>query len=132
MAVRVSVHVCQRCLMPSPRALDWRPAAAESCTQLCPAVHMPRRSPRHARSRFQQPAAPPHHAPMGRNVATAAALSTPRAAQVRAKHDIYNSVYAGCAAGAVLAHSAGPKGMCLGCASFAAFSAVIDKIMEHD
>lgn len=74
----------------------------------------------------------PHHAPMGRNVATAAALSTPRAAQVRAKHDIYNSVYAGCAAGAVLAHSAGPKGMCLGCASFAAFSAVIDKIMEHD
>lgn len=54
------------------------------------------------------------------------------AAQVRAKHDIYNSVYAGCAAGAVLAHSAGPKGMCLGCASFAAFSAVIDKVMEHD
>lgn len=51
---------------------------------------------------------------------------------MRAKHDIYNSVYAGCAAGAVLAHSAGPKGMCLGCASFAAFSAVIDKIMEHD
>ncbi|KAK9834968.1 hypothetical protein WJX81_000280 [Elliptochloris bilobata] len=31
--------------------------------------------------------------------------------KVRAKHDIYNSVYAGCAAGAVLAHSAGPKGM---------------------
>ena len=54
------------------------------------------------------------------------------AAQMRAKHDIYNSVYAGCAAGAVLAHSAGPKGMCLGCASFAAFSALIDKVMEHD
>lgn len=53
-------------------------------------------------------------------------------AQMRAKHDIYNSVYAGCAAGAVLAHSAGPKGMCLGCASFAAFSALIDKVMEHD
>ena len=52
--------------------------------------------------------------------------------QMRAKHDIYNSVYAGCAAGAVLAHSAGPKGMCLGCASFAAFSALIDKVMEHD
>lgn len=52
--------------------------------------------------------------------------------QMRAKHDIYNSVYAGCAAGAVLAHSAGPKGMCIGCASFAAFSALIDKIMEHD
>ena len=43
------------------------------------------------------------------------------AAKMRAKHDIYNSVYAGCAAGAVLAHSAGPKGMCLGCASFAPF-----------
>lgn len=29
--------------------------------------------------------------------------------KVRAKHDIYNSVYAGCATGGALAHKAGPK-----------------------
>lgn len=49
----------------------------------------------------------------------------------RAKHDMYNSIYAGCAAGAILAHSGGPKAMCIGCASFAAFSALIDRFMEH-
>ncbi len=49
----------------------------------------------------------------------------------RAKHDMYNSIYAGCAAGAILAHSGGPKAMCFGCASFAAFSALIDRFMEH-
>ena len=51
--------------------------------------------------------------------------------KMRAKHDIYNSIYAGCAAGGALAHSAGPKGMCLGCVSFAAFSGFIDYIMER-
>lgn len=51
--------------------------------------------------------------------------------KVRAKHDIYNSVGAGCAAGAALAHSTGPRGMAAGCLTFAAFSAFIDKIMEH-
>ncbi len=51
--------------------------------------------------------------------------------KVRAKHDIYNSVGAGCAAGAALAYSAGPKAMGAGCVTFAAFSAFIDKIMEH-
>lgn len=90
----------------------------------------------------------------------------------RAKHDMRNSVYAGCATGAILAHSGGPKAMCIGkrglrrmrlpslascrrglaagaacaglahvltvvpgarcsagCASFAAFSALIDRFM---
>ena len=51
--------------------------------------------------------------------------------KARAKHDIYNAVGAGCAAGAALAASAGPKAMCIGCASFGAFSALIDKIMDH-
>lgn len=49
----------------------------------------------------------------------------------RAKHDAYNSIYAGCTTGAILAHKAGPKAMCIGCASFAAFSALIDRFMEH-
>lgn len=47
----------------------------------------------------------------------------------RAKHDMYNSIYAGCSAGAILAHSGGPKAMCVGCASFAAFSYMIDRFM---
>eukprot|EP00887_Chlorella_sp_A99_P001415 scaffold8.g1415.t1 len=50
----------------------------------------------------------------------------------RAKHDMYNSIYAGCATGAALAHSAGPKGMCIGCATFGAFSALIDRFMGHN
>ena len=52
--------------------------------------------------------------------------------KTRAKHDIYNSVYAGCFTGGSIAYSTGPKGMCAGCLTFAAFSALIDKIMEHD
>ena len=52
--------------------------------------------------------------------------------KARAKHDIYNSVYAGCFTGGSIAYSTGPKGMCAGCLTFAAFSALIDKIMEHD
>lgn len=52
--------------------------------------------------------------------------------KARAKHDIYNSVYAGCATGALLAHSGGPKAMGVGCATFAAFSAAIDKFMAHN
>lgn len=51
--------------------------------------------------------------------------------KMRARHDMYNSIYAGCTTGAILAHSGGPKAMCIGCASFAAFSAVIDKFMGH-
>jgi len=45
----------------------------------------------------------------------------------RGRHDERNSIYAGCATGAILAHSGGPKAMCIGCASFAAFSALIDR-----
>lgn len=32
----------------------------------------------------------------------------------RAKHDARNSIYAGCTTGAILAHSGGPKAMCIG------------------
>jgi len=52
--------------------------------------------------------------------------------QMRAKHDIYNALYAGCAAGGVLASSGGPKAMCAGCVTFAAFSGFIDKMLDHD
>ena len=45
----------------------------------------------------------------------------------RARHDSRNSIYAGCATGAILGYSGGPKAMCIGCASFAAFSALIDR-----
>lgn len=48
----------------------------------------------------------------------------------RAKHDMYNSAYAGCFTGGFLAKSGGPKVMCFGCASFAAFSVVIDRFLE--
>lgn len=49
----------------------------------------------------------------------------------RAKHDSRNGIYAGCATGALLAHSGGPKACAIGCASFAAFSAVIERFMGH-
>lgn len=49
----------------------------------------------------------------------------------RAKHDIYNSAYAGCFTGGLLAHSGGPKMMCIGCASFAAFSVLIERFLQH-
>ncbi|KAI8909135.1 mitochondrial inner membrane translocase subunit Tim17/Tim22/Tim23/peroxisomal protein PMP24 [Gorgonomyces haynaldii] len=49
----------------------------------------------------------------------------------RAKHDIYNSISAGCFTGAVLAGRAGPQAMAVGCASFAAFSAAIDTYMAN-
>ena len=52
--------------------------------------------------------------------------------QMRAKHDIYNALYAGCTAGGVLASSGGPKAMCAGCVTFAAFSAFIDRMLDHD
>lgn len=51
--------------------------------------------------------------------------------KTRAKHDIYNTVYAGCFTGAALAHGGGPKAMAGGCAGFAAFSAAIEKFMGH-
>jgi len=47
----------------------------------------------------------------------------------RGRTDMANSVSAGCFTGAALAYGSGPKGMCFGCAGFAAFSALIDKVM---
>jgi hypothetical protein len=47
----------------------------------------------------------------------------------RGKTDMVNSVTAGCFTGATLAYGNGPRAMCAGCAGFAAFSAVIDKVM---
>lgn len=43
--------------------------------------------------------------------------------------DVPNAMYAGCAAGGVLAFQAGPQSMAFGCAGFAAFSAVIECFM---
>lgn len=53
-----------------------------------------------------------------------------RACQYRAKHDMVNSVSAGCFTGAVLAVRAGPQAAALGCVGFAAFSAAIDYFLE--
>ncbi|MEW5318722.1 MAG: hypothetical protein WDW38_009918 [Sanguina aurantia] len=48
----------------------------------------------------------------------------------RAKHDRYNAAYAGCATGGMLAYAGGPKAMCMGCATFGAFSAAIEYFMD--
>lgn len=52
----------------------------------------------------------------------------PAPAQIRGRHDMYNSAMAGCFAGGTLAYNTGPKGICFGCASFAAFSVAIDAL----
>ena len=52
--------------------------------------------------------------------------------QYRAKHDMVNSVSAGCFTGAVLAARAGPQAAGLGCVGFAAFSAAVDYFLEHN
>jgi import inner membrane translocase subunit TIM22 len=49
----------------------------------------------------------------------------------RAQRDIPNALYAGCLTGGILAYKAGPQGMAVGCAGFAAFSAAIEAIMNH-
>jgi mitochondrial import inner membrane translocase subunit TIM22 len=46
----------------------------------------------------------------------------------RATQDTMNAVYGGCVTGAALAWQAGPSGMALGCAGFAAFSGIIEKV----
>ena len=51
--------------------------------------------------------------------------------KARARHDAMNAVYAGCAAGGALASPAGAKAAAVGCVSFAAFSAFIEKMMDH-
>ncbi|GEQ68715.1 hypothetical protein JCM33374_g2383 [Metschnikowia sp. JCM 33374] len=51
---------------------------------------------------------------------------------LRAKHDIYNGVSAGCITGAGLSIKAGPQAALLGCAGFAAFSTAIDLYMNSE
>ena len=52
----------------------------------------------------------------------------------RAKHDLGNTLAAGCATGAVLGIKSGPQAAAMGCVGFAAFSAAIDHFMQerHD
>lgn len=51
---------------------------------------------------------------------------------LRAKHDIYNGVSAGCITGAALSIKAGPQAAMIGCAGFAAFSTAIDLYLRSD
>lgn len=51
---------------------------------------------------------------------------------LRAKHDIYNGVSAGCITGAGLSIKAGPQAALFGCAGFAAFSTAIDLYMSSE
>ncbi|KAG0580492.1 hypothetical protein M758_4G179600 [Ceratodon purpureus] len=51
--------------------------------------------------------------------------------KARAKHDATNTVLAGCATGGSMSARAGPQAACLGCAGFAAFSVVIEKIFDR-
>lgn len=48
----------------------------------------------------------------------------------RGRHDLKNSVFAGGITGALISRKSGPAGMALSAAGFAAFSVVIDKVME--
>lgn len=49
----------------------------------------------------------------------------------RGKHDVWNSVLSGCVTGGAMQAKSGPQASALGCAGFAAFSLVIDKVMGH-
>jgi len=49
--------------------------------------------------------------------------------QTRARHDIYNSAYAGCFTGGTMAARAGPKAACIGCGTMAALSVAMDHFM---
>ncbi|EPS67150.1 hypothetical protein M569_07626 [Genlisea aurea] len=51
--------------------------------------------------------------------------------KARAKHDITNTVVAGCVTGGSISARGGTKAACAGCAGFAAFSVVIEKFMER-
>eukprot|EP01083_Nonionella_stella_P223676 796899_1 len=57
------------------------------------------------------------------------ALSQCAVAKWRASEELETHVMAGCSTGAMLAAKAGPQAMCIGCAGFAAFSAVAEKYM---
>ncbi len=49
----------------------------------------------------------------------------------RGKHDVWNPVISGCAVGATMGAKGGPAAACLGCAGFAGFSLIVDKVMGH-
>ncbi|GLU02578.1 hypothetical protein SLE2022_198240 [Rubroshorea leprosula] len=50
--------------------------------------------------------------------------------KARAKHDMTNTVVAGCATGGAMSARGGPKAACIGCAGFAAFSVFIEKVFD--
>lgn len=50
----------------------------------------------------------------------------------RGKTDIWNPILGGCAAGAALGVRGGPSAMALGCAGFAAFSGIIEVLLDHE
>lgn len=53
--------------------------------------------------------------------------------KARAKHDMKNTAIAGCVTGGAISARAGAKAACFGCAGFAAFSVLIEKVMSrHD
>lgn len=49
----------------------------------------------------------------------------------RAKHDIYNTLSAGCLSGGILSAKGGPKSALFGCAGFAAFSSAIEYFLQE-
>ncbi|GAB2274269.1 hypothetical protein Dimus_009035 [Dionaea muscipula] len=51
--------------------------------------------------------------------------------KARAKHDTTNTVVAGCVTGAAISARGGPQAACAGCAGFAAFSVLIEKVLER-
>ncbi|CAM8917286.1 unnamed protein product [Rhodiola kirilowii] len=51
--------------------------------------------------------------------------------KARAKHDITNTVVAGCATGGTMSARGGPKAACVGCAGFATFSVLIEKFLDR-
>jgi import inner membrane translocase subunit TIM22 len=51
--------------------------------------------------------------------------------KARAKHDAVNTATAGCVTGGSMSVRAGPQAACLGCAGFAAFSLLIEKIFDR-
>ncbi|KAF2287543.1 hypothetical protein P3X46_006926 [Hevea brasiliensis] len=51
--------------------------------------------------------------------------------KARAKHDVTNTVVAGCVTGGSMSAKGGPKAACVGCAGFAAFSVLIEKFLER-
>jgi import inner membrane translocase subunit TIM22 len=51
--------------------------------------------------------------------------------KARAKHDAVNTATAGCVTGGSMSARAGPQAACLGCAGFAGFSLLIEKIFDR-